>query len=835
MARMALPLLHNSLKTLARACSRLWSALRTHRKRLLVWITGGTALFLLGGYALFSYLDARCPFPVHAFSPPAATMVVDRSGHPLRFFLPLDGRWRFPVSLEEVSPELVQAVLASEDRYFYYHPGVNPISILRAAWTNLTAGRVVLGASTIPMQLARLAEPKDRTFTAKMQEAFRALQLEGRFSKDALLELYLNMAPFGGNIVGAGAASYFYFGKRPGRLSLGEAALLTIIPRAPKGYDPFIHPGPAKRERDQLLDIMAQRGVISRADAAAAKLTQLPVKMRRPPLRAPHLCRELHTAHALPGSPESLIIRSTIDLRVQNTAEAILHRRIGGLRAQGLENAAFVVMDTASRELLAMVGAESFLDDERHGQINAARIKRSPGSALKPFLYALAMEQGVIVPESCVLDIPTEFAGYVATNYDDQYRGRVTVQEALAQSLNAPAVRLLAQVGVQPYLDLLHRLGLQTLDKPASYYGLPLVLGAGEVRLDQLVNAYATLATGGVMLPLRDVLEVSKGGAPWENPQTPPAVPAGEAKGGGKHLLSPEACYLTGNILSTVRRTDMPQAWNLARDVPAVAWKTGTSFGHRDAWAIGYSGRLAIGVWVGNVDGHPVPGISGAHHAGPLLFDLFRALEPDGARLPEPDFLNLDEVEVCADSRELATPLCKERVRITVIPDVTQLQRDTLHRRIFVDSETGERLEGSCLAKRPHVAKVVRVEPPELLAWQWSRGNTGGGQLSGGLPPLSKLCNDVPSEGVPRIVSPSSRTPYRIRADAPREYQKLALVAQISGDTSRLFWYQDGQLVASGAPSKRLFLALEPGEHRLVLLDSQGRQDSVTYRVVGRE
>ena len=768
-------------------------------------------------FAAFWICNARYPFPVHRLYPPAATRILDRHGEPLRFFLPLDGRWRFPVALEDVTPDMVRVLVASEDRFFRYHPGVNPFSIMRAAWTNLIAGQVECGGSTIQMQLARLAAPRARTLRAKIVEAFRALQLELLYGKDELLELYLNMAPFGGNIVGIGAAAYFYCGKSPSRLSLGEAALLTILPRAPKGYDPIAHPDVARRERDRLLDILAARGVITREEAVNAKAQPLPQRMHSPPLKAPHLCQRLFDAYARPGSAQTTVIRSTLDMDAQRKAASLVRGHMPRLREQGLENMAVVVIDHAAQELRALVGSADFLDNAHHGQIDGTHIVRSPGSTLKPFLYALAMEQGRLAPESYILDVPTDFAGYVAKNYDNHYQGRVTVREALTQSLNAPAVRVLARVGVPSFLRLLQRIGLRTLDKPAGHYGLPLVLGAGEVRLVDLVNAYAIMARGGEMRPLRDVLEVWHGGER--------EIPYAE-QGRQQSVLSPEVCYLVGEMLSEVERSDMPQAWSLTRDVPGVAWKTGTSFGHRDAWAVGFSGTYAIGVWVGNLNGSPELGISGARHAGPLLFALFRALEPAGARPPRPDVLRLDEALVCAQSRQLATPLCEERKRITVISGVTRLERDTMHRKVFVDAESGERLEGDCLMRRPAVSKIVRVDPPELVAWRRSQGRE-----SDGIPPLSPLCTDVPAGEAPNIVSPSSRTPYILRKGAPEEYQRIALVARTAADAHKLYWYQDGELVASGSPTERLFVTPEPGMHTIVLMDALGRQDALTYSV----
>ncbi len=794
-------------------------------RKLLIW--GGAGLWGLALLlcAVLVLLDQWYPFPEEAFAPPGATIVTDRNGEALRFFLPKDDRWRFPVRLEDVSPVLIDTVVASEDRYFRSHPGVNPLAILRAAWINYRAGKVICGGSTIAMQLARLSHPRERTMGAKVLEALRALQLGMHYKRDRLLAWYLNMAPFGGNIVGVGAAAYFYFGKHPSQLSLGEAALLAILPRSPRGYDPFDHPDKAREVRDRLLDQLAKRGDISRTEADAAKAQELPRRMRKPPLHAPQFCQMLYDGHATPANPRTMAIRSTLDIRIQRIASDKVRERVDWLRTQGLENAATVILDIRTREVLAMVGSANFLDDAHHGQINGTMIRRSPGSALKPFLYALAMDKGLVVPQSILLDVPTDFSGYIAQNYDNRYRGRVTVEEALEHSLNAPAVRLLSETGLQDFHTLLLDLGLRTIDKPATHYGLPLVLGAAEVRLLDLVNAYATLAQSGEQRELRDVLEVNND---YKLMEEKSGLGEDRKSAYGRKLLSNEACYLVGLILSSVKRTDMPQAWRLARDVPTVAWKTGTSYGHRDAWALGFSSHYAIGVWVGNLDGTPEKGISGARHAGPLLFELFRALEPEGSKLPEPELLNIEQVEVCADSRHLATSLCDKRMRIEAIPERSKIPRDTMHRRIFVDAVTGERLQGSCLSKRPYVTRIVKEYPPELVAWQRSKG-----MAVETMPPMSPLCEDVPAEEKPVIVSPSGKTPYRIRPDAPRKFQRIALVAQVPADNSTLYWYQDGELVAAGSPDEKLFLPMEAGEHRLVLMDSHGRQDAISFTVEG--
>jgi penicillin-binding protein 1C len=464
-----------------------------------------------------------------------------------------------------------------------------------------------------------------------------------------------------------------------------------------------------------------------------------------------------------------------------------------------------VVLDTATRELRAMVGSAGFFEQAQQGQVNGALARRSPGSTLKPFLYAMAVDQGLVVAESYLLDIPTDFSGYVASNYDDRYRGRVTVREALSLSLNASAVRLLARAGLERFHQLLVR-GGAALPRPPLGYGLPLVLGAGEMTLLEITGLYAALAGGG-----------TGGEVHWVD---------GGGEGGGPRLFSREAAWMVTSILLDVRRPDLPDAWALTRDAPAVAWKTGTSYGHRDAWAVGFSGRHTVGVWVGNFDGRPVTGISGSEHAAPLLFDLFRALEPGGSGPQEPPGLALVPVSVCALSRRLPGPFCPERMEIRCLAAGSRLGPCDHHRRAMLDAETGLRLTGDCVGTRPHRWELLTVYPAELVAWWRARG-----QPVPEVPAVSPDCSGVEAGEGPAIVSPDGSTTYRLRRDAPARYQQVPLTARVSPGTERLYWYEDGLLIAAGSPGEQLFISLNRGEHRVVVTDDTGRSDGVTYRV----
>jgi len=775
---------------------RWWARLRAHR--LLTAVGGLVLLVGLGLWALWTAF----PFPLAALSPAPATVVMARNGVPLRFYLAPDESWRFPVHLGEVAPILKQVVVAAEDRHFRRHPGVDPLALVRAVWSNLLAGHVVSGGSTITMQLARLADPRPRTLGAKCIEAFRALQLERRLSKDAILEAYCNLAPYGGNLVGVGAASYFYFGKTPDRLSLAEAALLAVLPRSPVRLDPVRHPRAAKAVRDRLLTELARRRLVTEAAAREAMAAPLPGALRRPPFVAPHFC-ELARSQA--GQAARVV--TTLDPAAQQAVANILRGRSSWLRGLGIGSVAAVVLDPSTREVLAMVGGTDFFGDTRFGQINGATIRRSPGSALKPFLYALAMDQGRIYPQSLLLDIPTGFAGYTPKNYDGLYLGRVTAEQALVTSRNVPAVRLLDAVGTGPFLDLLRRGGLATLDKPAAHYGLSLVLGGGEVTLLSLVDLYADLASLGEHRPPRLLLG-------------PPR--SGDA---ATRLFSPEACALVTEILTKLERPDLPTSWERALAVPAVAWKTGTSYGHRDAWAVGYSAGKVIGVWVGNMDGTPVKGISGAVHAGPILFELFRAVEEHGSRLAMPPGLNLAEVEVCAESRQLPGPHCPHRLKVQIIPGRTRLGPCPIHGQILVDAHTGLRLTGDCLLTHPARPLTVARYPAELVSWWRASG------ISFEEPPDPAPGCGAPAGEGPHIVSPSPATPYKLRRDAPAAFQQIALTADAPAGSRRLTWYVDGELTAQGNPGARLFWQPTPGTHRLVVADDHGRSDAVTVRV----
>lgn len=746
-------------------------------------------------------LDRLFPFPTERLEPPFSPRVLDRDGRPLRFFLAEDGMWRFPLSLDEISPELTAALIDSEDRHFHRHPGVNPVAALRALWTNLRAGRIVSGASTIPMQVARLADPRPRTATAKLIESFRALQLCARHSKAEILRWYVNMAPFGSNVVGVGAASWHYFGKDPRALSLGEIALLSVLPRSPSRYNPLRNPEAARAVRDRVLRRFAAHGVFEPGRVAESMALPLLASRSPVPQGAPHFSRWVRSR--LPGQS---VVRTSLDARMQGIAEALVAGRMEGLRREAVGNAAVVVLDIECRRVLAWVGSADFWA-AGEGQVDNALSRRSPGSTLKPFLYALAFDRGELFPGSMLLDVPTDFSGYAPENYGQNFQGLVSARTALAASLNVPAVRLLHRLGTAPFLDLLRRGGLSTLERPAGHYGLPLALGGCEVRLLELTNLYASLAAGGVFKPVE------------------PLAGQPEKYGSTERLFSPEAAAMVLDILASTRRPDLPDAWQFTVGAPAVAWKTGTSFGHRDAWAVGVNRDLAIGVWTGNPDGSQCAGISGTRHAAPLLFDLFRALAPGGGRLPDFPAPALTRTDVCADSGDRPGPFCPT-ISCPAIAGVTRLPVCAMHRQIFTSPESGLRLHGDCLLSQPSRTETVLVWPAELVAYRLAQGAP-----LPALPPMDPECPDVPAEAGPVILSPDPDTPYLIRPDAPPEFQRLALSAVPGAGTATHFWYVDGRFAGQGPPDSPCFVPLAPGRHEATVTDDLGRSARAAFTV----
>ncbi|MBC8185946.1 penicillin-binding protein 1C [candidate division KSB1 bacterium] len=739
------------------------------------------------------------PFPVEKLISSPSTIILDKDSKMLRVTLAADEMWRIPIKTGDISPALKKAVLAYEDRHFYYHFGVNPIAIFRAMIANCKAGKIVQGGSTITMQMARLIEPKPRTVKNKLIEIFRAFQLELRYSKKEILTFYFNLAPYGGNIVGVGAASYLYFNKDPKHLSLGECCLLAAIPNSPNKLRPDLNIEAAKKARLKVLKLLLNQTKISVGKKIEAQSEPLPNKRFPLPFEIPHLSNSLIQKY-----PQTKIINTAIDNDIQRLAEKILKSHLSPLENKGITNGAVVVIENRNHNLRALVGSKDFYDIQNSGQVNGALAPRSPGSALKPFIYALGIENGIISPESLLFDVPVEYSGYRPVNYDDTYHGAVTVREALIRSLNVPAVNLYAKLGGDGIYSFLKEAGISTLPKPQNYYGLSLILGGCGVNLLELTNLYAGLANGGKFKPVRFL----KADVDFE----------------GKQLLSKSTCFILSEMLSELRRPELPSVWEYSINMPKVAWKTGTSYGHRDAWSIGYTPKYTIGVWVGNFDGKGVPELVGAEAAAPVLFSLFNVInKPSGNNW----FLQPQTVkqrQVCSKSGMPLGEYCASAKDELFLPGISPYLKCNLHQLIFVDVKTGKRLCSHCRDGKNYEERIVEKWPAEIATWMARNGFS-----LDLIPEHYPLCSKIVSGKKPIILSPTSQTEYKIRPGVNLKYQKILLDATVSNETKTIYWFLDGKLVFSGRPTEKAFFTPTHGIHRVLCTDDQGRDSEVRF------
>jgi penicillin-binding protein 1C len=579
---------------------------REHRRRRIKLVAGmSAAAGLIAACAFAAWVVSLGPLPLER-AREVSTTIVDRNGKLLRAYAMADGRWRLPVDAKTaVDPGYLKLLLAFEDRRFRNHRGVDPLALGRAAFQLVTRGHIVSGGSTITMQLARLMEPRrERSVYAKLRQIVRALEIERQLTKDQILDLYLALAPYGGNLEGIRAASVAYFGKEPKRLSLAESALLVALPQSPETRRLDRYPDAARAARDRVLDRMVEEGEVSAEDAAQAKAIPVP-RLRRPmPILAPHSADQ-----AVATVKDAPIIRLTLDSGLQKVLEALARDRATALGPN--ISVAIVAVDNESGDVLARVGSPDYFDDARAGQVDMTRAVRSPGSTLKPFIYGLAFEDGFVHPESLIEDRPIRFGSYAPENFDMTFQGTVPVRKALQQSLNVPAVALLDRVGASRLASRLRQAGANLVLPKDEVPGLAMGLGGVGITLQDLVQLYCGLARLGNTTPLREI----------ENAKV--------ARGDSLRLMDKVAAWQVGDVL-----IGSPPPENAPRN--RIAFKTGTSYGYRDAWSVGFDGRMTVGVWVGRPDGAPVPGLVGRAAAAPILFDAFARTGKLPLPLPKP-------------------------------------------------------------------------------------------------------------------------------------------------------------------------------------------------------
>jgi penicillin-binding protein 1C len=657
------------------------------------------AALTTGGAVAFGLWMRALPLLPKADALASSIEVVDRDGRLLRPYATEDGRWRLTAGVEDVDPRFLDMLIAYEDKRFRSHHGIDPVAMARAAWQLIAHREVVSGASTITMQVARLIEPRtERTLTAKLRQMVRAVQLERAMGKDEILALYLTLAPYGGNLEGVRAASLAYFGKEPKRLTRAEAALLVALPQSPEARRPDRSPERARAARDRVLDRIASDIGIPADEVAAAKADAVPVQRKPMPALAPHAADQ-----AVIAAPDLRRHELTIDARLQHALETLARERAISFGAE--ISVAILAVDHASGEVLARVASPDYFDKNRAGQVDLTRALRSPGSALKPFIYGLAFEDGLAHPETLIDDRPIRFGNYAPENFDLTFQGTVPVRKALQLSLNVPAVALLDRVGAARLTARLSQAGGDMVFPKGEVPGLAMGLGGVGVTLSDLTMLYAGLARQGMTVPLIE-----------RRTEAALARPP-------RRLLDPVAAWYVGNVL-----IGTPPPENAARN--RIAFKTGTSYGYRDAWAVGFDGRRTIGVWVGRPDGAPVPGILGRTAAAPILADAFARTGDLPAALPAPP-----RGAILTANGKLPLPLQRFN------PDGAGVRQSERVRIMFPPH--GARLELASHDGRP--------EPVAL-------------KIAGGVEPLTILVNGVPQDrGAGRTIFLDPKGPGFVR------------------------------------------------------------------------
>ncbi len=731
-----------------------------------------------------------------------STIIEDSDGELIHAFLNDADKWRMYVELDEISPTLRRAIINKEDKYFEYHFGVNPLAIGRAFTNNLLQHKRTSGASTITMQVVRMLQPEKRTYFNKALEILRAIHLELCYSKDEILQLYLNLVPYGSNIEGIKSASYLYFQKSPDRLSLAEATTLAIIPNRPTSLRLGENNPKIIKERNKWLLKFKKSGIFSIKEIDDALKEPLGVFRHEAPKFAPHLAIRLKNSY-----PKNAIIRATIKKSNQQKIEQIVSNYVERIRAKNINNAAVMVLDNRSMEVVAYVGSGQFENTFDGGQVDGIRAIRSPGSALKPILYGLAFDKGLITPHYMINDVPSIFGGFMPENFDKKFNGSVSVSFALANSLNIPAVKILNWMGKKELIEALKKIQFSAIKKEEKKLGLSIVLGGCGVTLEEMTQLYASFANRGE----------------WRTGQ----FIKNEPKQSPTRVLSSASVFMITEILSQIKRPDLPNNFDYTYRLPKVAWKTGTSFGRRDAWSIGYNKKYTVGVWVGNFSGEGVPELSGAEIATPLLFSIFNTLDYNQAREWFKQDKNVISRQVCAESGELPDEYCTNKILDYSIRGISHTRKCTHLKRVFVNYSESLSYCMQCLPETGYKEKKYANLAPELIDYYENQHIHYEA-----IPKHNPDC--VNSYGhnkvdAPIIVSPSNNATYFINRDSP---QKLQLSCQTRNDVKEVYWYIDEQLYQQSSPQKSVFFTPKMGKHKISCTDDRGRNSFVEIMVL---
>ncbi|NDV47526.1 penicillin-binding protein 1C [Paludibacter sp. 221] len=732
------------------------------------------------------------------FDVPYSTVVTDRNGELLGARIADDEQWRFPMS-DTVPAKFEMCLTEFEDRWFRRHWGVNPLAVGRALVQNVKERRVVSGGSTITMQVIRLSRNKPRTLWEKMIEAILATRLECRYTKDEILALYTAHAPFGGNVVGLDAASWRYFGRRADRLSWGESATLAVLPNAPA----IVHLSKNREalldKRNRLLARLFEKGVIDRTTYELALSEGLPQEPYPLPQVAPHLVARIHASR----KGEHCV--SALDKNIQVHIEELLERRNADFSRSGINNMAAVVMDVRTNEVIAYCGNVNFGEDKWGNQVDVLQAERSTGSILKPFLYEAMLHEGEILPRTLIPDVPVNINGFSPQNFNLGYEGAVPAADAVARSLNIPLVYMLRQFGVPKFYDYLKQNEVADLPRAASHYGLSLILGGAEAELIEIANAYSNMA--------RTLL--------------------GLESSHYKLLIKEEARRISTTfdagavwqVFDAIKEVNRPEEidWRSISTMQTIAWKTGTSYGFRDAWAVGVTPRYVVGVWVGNASGEGKPNLTGARTAGPVMFDIFDFL-PSSAWFQSPSGKFI-EAEVCRRSGQLKGRFCDDVDTVLLLPAALRTDACPYHVRVNLTYNERFRVYEHCLGEESVVSKSWFVLPP-AWAWYYKQHNPGYKAL----PPFKAGCGaDVYNPM--QFIYPAGNTTVHLTKQLDGTAGAVTFELAHSKPNATVFWHIDNEYVASTTDFHKLTVSPQKGNRSITVVDNEGNTLSVSVEV----
>lgn len=768
-------------------------------------------VFIGFGLLVVIFFTIRLPDPL--FEDPTATILEDSTGRLLCARIATDGQWRFP-ELQQVPEKFAASILTFEDQRFYHHPGIDLLAVARAIRQNLEKKRIVSGASTLTMQLIRLSRKgKPRTLTQKFIEAIWALRAEVRYSKQEILALYASYAPFGGNVVGLDAAAWRYYGVAPGNLSWGQAAALAVLPNAPAAIRPGVKEKIFREKRNKLLQKLLEKETIDSITYQLACLEPLPGR----PLPIPDLGLHLLN-HIVADGKRGQRIQSTLSYNLQRAAQQVVQRHYFRLRANKIYNAAALILDTETGNVLAYIGNVDDGKNSHNNLVDVVTAPRSSGSTLKPFLYAAMLDEGIILPRTLITDVPVNIDGYSPKNFSNRYDGAVPADEVLYRSLNVPMVRMLKEFGLQKFHHLLRKMNFSTIKRPPNHYGLSLILGGGEVTLWDLAGAYASMA--------RTLKHYNQNGTYYgQDFRQPTYLSRRYVPKESYPKLKASGIYLAFEAMTHLNRPEQESGWKHFVSSRKIAWKTGTSFGFRDGWAVGVTPEYTVAVWTGNADGEGRPGLTGLSAAAPIMMDLFRLL-PQTSWFQKP-YDEMIEVAVCRESGRLASDCCDHVDTLLVSENAIRSESCKYHQHIFLDAEKEYRVNRNCYDADSMIAENRFVLPP-TMEWYYRQVHPE----YQGVPPIHPNCDAGEDRQVMEIIYPDNLYDIFIPRELGGEPGAIILKAAHRNQKAVVYWYVDQHFLGETQGDHQMDVKASAGMHTLTLTDDQGNTQTMPFNVV---